>query len=232
MELSTTNSSKQRLRSDSESLSLTSFLFDLDGTLVDSYGTIQSSVNYLRRGHGLPPLDLPTIHKAVGRGVGWLLEQTLPGCDPEVETPLYHRHHKAIIGRTKTLPGVRRTIKSLYRRGCRLGICSNKPLALTQVLLAELKLEPLFEIVLGPESVTQRKPAPDMIEVAQSRFGVDSDQVLYVGDMTIDIETARAAGVPVWVIPTGSHDVERLREAKPDHIMTQFNELLSLVPRR
>jgi phosphoglycolate phosphatase-like HAD superfamily hydrolase len=83
----------------------------------------------------------------------------------------------------------------------------------------------VFDVVLGPEDVARPKPAPDMLLDALARLGVAGADVLYVGDMTVDVETARAAGVAVWVVPTGSDDIEALRGARPDRLLRDLHEL-------
>jgi phosphoglycolate phosphatase-like HAD superfamily hydrolase len=79
--------------------------------------------------------------------------------------------------------------------------------------------------VLGPEDVARPKPAPDMLRVALERLGVAPARALYVGDMGVDVETARAAGVPVWVVATGSDTREALAAARPDRLLTGLAEL-------
>jgi phosphoglycolate phosphatase-like HAD superfamily hydrolase len=86
-----------------------------------------------------------------------------------------------------------------------------------------------FQVVLGPEDVARPKPAPDMLTEALKRLGVSSGQALYVGDMVVDIETARAAGVRVLVVPTGSEDRQALDDAKPDRLLRDLSEILELL---
>ncbi|MGL4462902.1 MAG: HAD family hydrolase [Planctomycetia bacterium] len=212
----------------SQSAPLKAVLFDLDGTLVDSYPAIQASVNFVRARYGLPPLDEPTVRAAVGNGVQRLLESTIPGGSFADDLPVYMDHHPSVISsHTVLLPGVEETLRGLVRRGVKLGVCSNKPLPLTMRLLADLNMADWFAAVMGPESVPRRKPAPDMLLAALQALGVVKEEAMYVGDMTVDVETARAAGVLVWVVATGSNSTEQLLAAGPDRLMTRFDELLS-----
>ena len=91
--------------------------------------------------------------------------------------------------------------------------------------MERLNLHELFATVVGPEDAPHPKPAPDMLEEVVRRLGLSRNQVLYVGDMVIDIETARAAQIAVWAVPTGSDEVRRLEEAKPDRLLHAFSEL-------
>ena len=205
---------------------LKAIVFDCDGTLVDSYAAITASVNHVRARHHLPPLSEPEVRKHVGRGPVYLLSQTVPGGDPEKDLIEYKAHHPSVLRPgTRLLPGVADTLPLLHSGGLRLAICSNKLKGFTRELLAIFDLSALFEVVIGPEDAPRPKPAPDMLLAALAQLHISRDEALYVGDMVVDIETARAAGVAVWAIPTGSNDEDALRAAQPDRLLHDFREL-------
>jgi phosphoglycolate phosphatase len=211
--------------------SLRAVIFDCDGTLVDSYPAITASVNHVRTAHGLPPLPEGEVRRHVGRGPAYLLEQTVPGGDPKADLALYRAHHPSVLrSGTHLLPGVAVTVAALHRACYRLAVCSNKLRPFTLELLDILGLARFFAVVIGPEDAPRPKPAPDMLRVALERLGIGPKEALYVGDMDVDIRTARAAGVAVWVIPTGSSDAETLKAAAPDHLCHDFAELIGLIP--
>ena len=126
---------------------------------------------------------------------------------------------------TVLLPGAADALRELRHRGLRLAVCSNKPVEFTRQLLVWLGVANEFEAVLGPEDVPKPKPAPDMLIAACRRLQVAPGETLYVGDMVVDIRTARAAGVAVWVVPTGSDTRETLQAAHPDRIFDGLTEL-------
>ena len=201
-------------------------LFDLDGTLIDSFPAIAASVNYVRSLHGLPPLSVEEVTRKVGRGATALMRDTVGVGDPEANAEAYRVHHPTVIqSGTRWLPGAPEMLQALHTRGIKLGICSNKPVAFTRIILAGTAFAPLFDVVLGPEDAGKHKPAPDILLCAMARLCVTPEETLYVGDMTIDIETARAAGVRVWVVPTGSDTVAALDAAKPDRRLRDLHEL-------
>ena len=209
--------------------SLKAVLFDFDGTLADSYAAITASVNHVRATHQLPPLAEAEVRRHVGRGPAYLLGHTVPGADVAVDWPRYRAHHPSVLeSGTHLLPGATEAVTALKALGLILGVCSNKPRAFTRQLLVYLKLAGQFDLVLGPEDVAQPKPAPDMLLAALSRLGQSAEQVLYIGDMTVDIETARAAGINVWVVPTGSDERGRLEAARPDRLLHDLRELAEL----
>jgi phosphoglycolate phosphatase len=201
-------------------------LFDFDGTLADSYPAITASVNHVRACHGLAPLAEDEVRRHVGRGAGYLLEHTVGTADLEADLARYRVHHPTVMrAGTRLLPGAAEALDALHRAGLLLGVCSNKPVEFTRGLLDHLGLAPLFAAVLGPEDVPRPKPAPDMLRAALARLGVAAAEALYVGDMVVDVRTARAAGVRVWVVPTGSDERAALVAAQPDRLLAGLAEL-------
>ena len=126
---------------------------------------------------------------------------------------------------TRLLPGAAELLRLLHGRGLRLGVCSNKPVAFTRDLVTYLGLAPLLDAVLGPEDVAHPKPAPDMLLAALQRLNVAAAEALYVGDMSVDVQTARGAGVAVWVVATGSEEREALVRARPDGLFAGLGEI-------
>lgn len=199
-------------------------LFDFDGTLADSYDAITASTNHVRAARALPPLPDAEVRRHVGRGLENLLAECVPDSDLAENVALYRAHHETVMRElTQLLPGAREAIEQLHRAGCRLGVCSNKKVDFTRELLDYLGLTPHLDVVLGPDDVPRPKPAPDMLQEALRRLGVAPAEALYVGDMGVDVETARAAGVPVWVVPTGSSDRATLAAAGPDRLLDDLH---------
>ena len=108
-------------------------------------------------------------------------------------------------------------------------MCSNKNVEFTRALLDSLDIARFFDVVLGPTDVPHPKPAPDMLLETLRRLGVSANEVLYVGDMDVDVQTARAAGIRVWVVPTGSADRATLQAARPDRLIDGLDELADAV---
>jgi threonine dehydratase len=207
-------------------------LFDFDGTLADSYPAITASINHVRAAYGLGPLPESEVRPHVGRGPENLLEHTIPGADLVKDLLRYRAHHPSVLrSGTRLLPGAAESLAALKRKGLLLAVCSNKPRIFTEQLLDILEIKSFFDVVLGPEDVPRRKPAPDMLKEGLRRLGVPAAEALYVGDMTVDIETARGAGTAVWVVPTGSDDRAALEAAQPDRLLGSLAEVAELVPK-
>ena len=207
-------------------------LFDLDGTLADSYAAIASSVNHVRAERGMPALSIDEVKRHVGRGPEYLLTHTAPDGRLADDLACYRAHHPSVmLSMTRLLPGAALLLAALHRLGKKIGLCSNKPRAFSQQLLQHLEVSAYFDVVLGPEDVPLPKPAPDMLLRAIQRLGLPSEQTLYVGDMTVDIQTARSAGVHVWAVATGSEDRRALEDAKPDRLLADLQEMVAQIGR-
>lgn len=206
-------------------------LFDFDGTLIDSYPAIAATVNFVRAAHGAPPLSVDEVKVHVGRGADYLLAHTVPGYAGEADQARYREHHPSVLfAGTALLPGATAVLSALRQAGKRLGLCSNKPRRFSVELLRHLGLAEAMDVVLGPEDVARPKPAPDMLIAALERLRLPAERVLYVGDMTVDIATARGAGVAVWVVPTGSDTRAALEAAQPDRVLDGLADLLAAQP--
>jgi phosphoglycolate phosphatase len=205
-------------------------LFDFDGTLADSYPGITATVNHVRGLHGLPPLTIAEVKPHVGRGPADLLRQTSPVGEVAENVAAYRAHHPSVLrDGTRLLPGVYDTLRTLHARGLPLAVCSNKPIVYTKELVTILDIAAFLALVLGPEDAGLPKPAPNMLLLALTRLGIGTSEAVYIGDMTIDIQTGRAAGVTVWSVPTGSDDIAVLRAARPDRLLNKLTDLIDLL---
>ena len=180
-------------------------LFDFDGTLADSYRAITASVNHVRERHGLSALSVEQVRPNVGRGLPYLLEELRAGYGsrsrfPTLSRPSSKRHgrrHGSSSGGDDVVAVPARTHDQARDLLEQAGIVHSSP-------DCDAWSGQLFDQILGPEDVPSPKPAPDMLIEAIRRLDTPPSDAVYVGDMTVDIQTARGAGVRVWVVPTGS----------------------------
>jgi HAD superfamily hydrolase (TIGR01509 family) len=183
-----------------------SLLFDFDGTLADSFAGITASTNHARQVFGLPALSEAVVRSYVGHGLAHLMSElvpTAPTVDQAVTT--YRTHHETVaIPMTKLFPGVVETITWLFQRGHHLGVCSNKSVTFTKKLVAHLFPAGEFNVVLGPEDVGSPKPDPAMLLEACRRLTCLPKDTVYVGDMHVDVLTAKAAQMDCWLIDGGA----------------------------
>jgi phosphoglycolate phosphatase len=207
------------------------FIFDLDGTLIDSALDLALSVNATRRHMGMPELDHGTINSYVGEGARVLLERAMgPGAPEETVSRAldffltFYRAHS--LEHTKLYPGVREAIDELHARGKNLAVLTNKPVRISLDILAALGLGEKFFRVYGGNSFEQKKPDPIGVTTLMGETYASKEETMFVGDSGVDIRTARNAGVKACGVTWG-FDPERMRAAQPDLIIDRMSELLA-----
>jgi phosphoglycolate phosphatase len=203
-------------------------IFDLDGTLVDSYEAIAASLNYARREYGLPELPQETIRAAVGRGLESLVADLVGVGRVDDGVRLFREHYATVFGRmTRALPGARSTLAALRGKGLSLGVASNKPARFSEPILREVGLLPFIDAVQGPDLAGSTKPEPTMLRNCLIALGVNAETGLYVGDMVLDVESAGRAGLPVVLVAGGSSPTAELL-ATGQHVVGSLDQLAEL----
>ena len=185
-------------------------VFDLDGTLIDSAPDIHACVNAVLRLRGVRPLTLDQVRGFVGGGVDLLWRRVIgaTGLPTDAHRDLVAsfmtRYHEA-TGLTRLYPNVIEALGILADRGYPLGICTNKPLGPTRAVLEHLGIDRLFGVVIGGDSLPQKKPDPAPLRAAFAALGADPAQPrgIFVGDSEYDAETAQSTGVPMLLFTRG-----------------------------
>lgn len=179
---------------------MSAIVFDLDGTLIDSAPDIRAAVNRTLEGEGHAALDLPTVISFIGHGLPRLVARAMEARGIPME------HHARLTGvtlsdynaashdQTRAYPGVIAALERLRAEGHALGICTNKPEGPARKVLDQFGMAHLFDVVVGGDTLAQRKPDPAPLRHAFAALGVQAG--LYVGDSEVDADTAQAAGAP------------------------------------
>ena len=187
-------------------------VFDLDGTLVDSYEAITESLNHARARCGLTALECGVVRQRVGHGLERLIAELVGPDHVESGVRLFReRYEEVYIARTLPLAGARRALSTLSAGGYRMSVATNKPARFASAILRSLEMDPPFDCIAGPDVVASHKPEPEMIRYCLRRMDVDRASSLYVGDMVLDVESAARAGVPVVLVEGGSSSAGELR---------------------
>ena len=208
------------------------YIFDLDGTLIDTLGDLAASTNYALRTHGMPEHSIDDVRRFVGNGVRKLMERAIPGgaANPDFEATFatfrqYYMEHS--LDTTKPYEGIPETLAELKRRGCRLAVVSNKMMAATQELCRYF-FPDTIEVAIG-ENESQgirKKPAPDTVFAALRKLGVGNGEAVYVGDSDVDIQTAANAGLPCISVLWGFRDRDFLIQHGAKSFISAPSELL------
>lgn len=213
------------------SLRYGAIVFDLDGTLVDSYAALAESVNYARREHGLDALPETAIRGFVGDGLDRLLQRAFenPDVPPSVVAAFEERYDAICCTESKVLGEVEDTIRSLRELDVLMAVCTNKPTGFSRKILDYLQLSMYFQGIVGPDLAGARKPDARHVQHALNMMGSTAAESLFVGDMPIDVQAARNSGMDVAVVSTGSSTPDALRMANADHYLSNFSDLLAIV---
>jgi phosphoglycolate phosphatase len=215
-----------------QSLRRKTLVFDLDGTLVDSAPDIAAAVNALFAELELPAVELALIRQMIGDGAPVLLERALHHVGARHAAaelmPRFSVHYgENAVRLTTVYPAVVETLTHLRSLGCRLGVCTNKPIGPTRAVLAALGLDSLIEAVIGGDSLPQRKPAPEPLLAVIRALGGTPESAVLIGDSAVDLACAEAAGVPAIIIPSGYG----MTEPKVEVIAAGFADLPRVIAR-
>lgn len=216
-------------------------MFDLDGTLVETAPEIMDAVNDTLRRFDLPEVTQQQVNDWIGHGTLELLVQALAQSTKTsvdevrtsdrlaVITAEYNLYYQQRCGtRSHLYPQVRETLLALRARGVKLAVVTNKERRYTQVVLDVHHLTPLFDAVICGDTLATKKPHPAGIAHCLEQFGVPPERALFVGDSSIDVATARNAGVAVWALPYGYNMGHPIEECGPDRIIADCSAVLTL----
>lgn len=178
------------------------YIFDLDGTLLDTLADLAASVNYALHTHGMPARSIDDVRRFVGNGVRLLMERAVPNgaANPQFDdafTTFRQHYMQHSLDTTRPYPGIPESLAALRARDCRIAVVSNKMMAATQELCHHF-FPDVVEVAIGEHEAEgiRKKPAPDTVFAALKSLGVGKEGAVYVGDSDVDISTARNAGIP------------------------------------
>ena len=208
------------------------YIFDLDGTLLDTLGDLAASTNYALRTHGMPEHSVDDVRRFVGNGVRKLMERAVPqgACNPLFNETFatFRQHYMAhALDTTHPYDGILETLKELRQQGCRIAVVSNKMMAATQELCRHF-FPDIVEVAIGEHEAEgiRKKPAPDTVIAALRELGVGKEGAVYVGDSDVDIQTAANAGLPCISVLWGFRDRDFLIQHGAKTFISAPSELL------
>ncbi|MDD3295747.1 MAG: HAD family hydrolase [Candidatus Omnitrophica bacterium] len=205
------------------------FIFDVDGTLVNAYPAIEASLNFTRLQLGYSRVSLMKVKRSVGRGDENFIKAFFSAKDNLQALRIYRRHHKKVLLDLCSLrPGAREVLEALKRKGKIICVASNRPLRFTEILLKKLKIKKYFNAVYCADKIKSLKPAPKILLVILKHFKKTRRQTVYIGDMDIDLETARRARVEAVFIKGGSSTLGQVSGYRNKKVISKLEEILKL----
>ncbi|CCN85237.1 putative Phosphoglycolate phosphatase [Vibrio nigripulchritudo SFn27] len=196
------------------------FIFDLDGTLINSAPDIAAAMNRVLADFGQGSLSTSEIERFIGFGSERLVADVLDICglsmtreqlkEAVIQYNQYYNESPATL--TTFYPNVKEDLEMLAQKGYKLGVCTNKNHKLTQTVLRLLGIDNLIDVAIGADAVTRCKPDPlHLIEVAK-RMSLNGKPWAYIGDTPVDQQTAEQAGVTFFAVPWGGGSELKINE--------------------
>lgn len=186
-------------------------VFDLDGTLVDTAPDLTAALNHVLPRVDRGPVTVEAVRTMVGQGLRKLIERSLAATggipdNADIEAMFsgafdFYRDH--LTDQSVPFPAARNVLDHLTNDGVTLGVCTNKPVALSEMLLGELNLIGYFAAILGGDSLAVKKPEAEHLLATLAHMNATVEDAVMIGDSQADIEAARAAAVPVVAVSYG-----------------------------
>ena len=204
-------------------------LLDLDGTLVDTVNDITNALNYALDGRGLRTLSVGEVKYLIGEGINRLIEKVLGEerihVKDAVVTRFLDHYSKHLADNSTVYPYVRETLEKLtsYRKA----VISNKREYLSTELLKKLDILKYFDLIIGSDTTSERKPSPIPVIYALSKFNAEPSEAVMVGDINYDIEAGRRAGIMTIAVAYGYGERRYLLDA--DAVVDNFGDLCAFL---
>lgn len=215
--------------------------FDLDGTLVDTAGEIAEAANRALEEHGIARRPVAEITQLIGAGTRELMLHLLaqvfyeqPGLAdrvrPDEVLASLDRHYAITTGSSAVVyGGAREALRRLRAAGVRTACVTNKELRHARRVLQATRLDGLFDLVVGGDSLPQKKPHASVLQHVTEQLGIRPLRSAHVGDSRIDVEAARNAGFAAWAVPYGYNAGEPIQSARPQRVFPDLQALASHV---
>lgn len=205
------------------------YIFDLDGTLLDTLSDLTAAVNYALALHGLPAKTKDDVRRCLGNGYARLIGDVTGYGETDERTrailadfQAYYEQHLADL--TAPYDGIIPMLQALRQRGAKIGIVSNKGNEAVQQLAARF-FDGLIDVAVGESQTVRRKPNPDALLEVMHTLGCTTTDALYIGDSEVDIETARRASIPSLSCTWGFRTEAFLRKHGAQRIVHRPEEI-------
>ena len=207
-------------------------IFDLDGTLLNTIADLAAATNYALSEQGYPTHETDAYYYFVGNGINKLFERALPDGEKSQENVLktralfvpYYDKHNADL--SVPYPGIQELLQTLQKKGMMLAVASNKYDSATKKLIQHYFPTIRFVAVFGQRDQVPTKPDPAVVHETISLAAVDKEEVVYIGDSGVDMQTGKNAGVHTVGVSWGFRPQSELETFQPNYIAQDSTELL------
>ena len=206
------------------------YIFDLDGTLLDTLQDLANAVNHAMRQMNYPERTIDEVRRFIGNGIRMLIKRAAPQniSDEDYNKTLaiftaYYLEHIADF--TKPYDGIVDVIKTLKQKGCKVAVVSNKADEAAKKVVKDF-FGDIFDLVVGKIDRFPSKPAPDSVLYVIETLGADKENCIYSGDSEVDVQTAHNAGLPCIGVTWGNRDIFELIAAGAEYIAEKPHEII------
>ncbi|MBE6097883.1 MAG: HAD family hydrolase [Schwartzia sp.] len=208
-------------------------VFDLDGTLINSLSDLTDSGNEVLEKYGRPKETEDAFRYFVGNGSKKLIERILPDLDNDgIEKALAEYkeiYAKRLLNKTKPYDGITEMLEELKKRGIKIGVCTNKHMSAAEKILGKLFSEGTFDAYVGGRQGVPHKPDPANVFYVLEKLGVKPEETVYLGDTSVDMETAHNTGALAVGVTWGFRPEKELIESGAEILISHPMELFEKV---
>jgi phosphoglycolate phosphatase len=191
-------------------------LFDLDGTLIDHFSAIHSSIAYAQKSLGLAESSYETVKRTVGGSLPVTMGKLISTEKVGAALPYFHEHfNRVMLDDVTILPGAEWFLETLHAKGLQLAVFTNKYGEHARAVLEHLKLDRFLTLTLGTEDCPYRKPEPEFTQYVMDQLKADPQTTCLIGDSPFDAAAADVGNLPSYLVATGSHSHEELKSQTP-----------------
>ena len=212
---------------------ITTIVWDMDGTVLNTLIDLRDSVNYVLRKYNMPEHTIEEYRRYFGSGIRYALECAVVDGTPS-ETinemlPIFKEHYDVhCLDNTCPYDGILDAMKKLKEKGYKMAIVSNKIDSAVKELNEKFFKE-YVNVAIGETPGTKRKPAPDMVEQALKELGSSKEESIYIGDSEVDLQTAINSSLPCISVLWGFRDRDYLIEQGATTFAETPEELIQLL---
>ena len=206
------------------------YIFDLDGTILDTLDDIANAVNYALDRMNYPTHTTDEVKSYIGNGIRMLIRRAVPKGTAEEDYEKTHLifaeyYHSHLSDYTKPYDGITDVLDELKAKGCSLAVVSNKTDSAAKSVVKQF-FGSRFDMVVGKMDCFPTKPAPDSVLYVMEKLGFDKNETVYIGDSEVDVQTAHNAGLPCIGVTWGNRDKEELVSNGAEFIANKASEIL------
>ena len=213
-----------------DKMRFSAYIFDLDGTLLDTLRDLANAVNYAMREKNYPERTTEEIRSFIGNGIRMLIKRAVPkdtsDKDYDETLAIFTQYYLAHIADfTKPYDGIIEVVKKIKADGCKVAVVSNKAHEAAQKVVKSF-FGDMFDVVVGKMEKFPTKPAPDSVIYVMKSLGLEKDKCVYIGDSDVDVDTADNAGLLRIGVTWGNRDRCVLEEKGADFIADKPEDIL------